>query len=169
MGKFIYILFFSGIFSVAELFLRNWGILFPLSGFFVFYCAVTFGNGFGFLCAVLCGTALDFTTGAEHPWSIITLCAVIALASFWLHKVESDSIMLNFLPGLAIPLLSFTGSMIFFSDHFFAALSELFGGVLPSAAAGGVVLPLMIYLLDTLNPKLGLDLYTDAKLRRKPL
>ena len=52
MGKWIYIFFFSGLFSVLELFLRNWGILFPAGAFFVFYTAVTFGNTAGFFCAV---------------------------------------------------------------------------------------------------------------------
>ena len=169
MGKWIYIFFFSGLFSVLELFLRNWGILFPAGAFFVFYTAVTFGNTAGFFCAVVCGMALDFTTGAEHPWTILTYCAVLYLAASWIGRVESDSIMLNFLPGLLIPLITFAGNVIFFSDHFFAALTGLYPGVLPAGAAGAIILPLMIYLLDTLNVKLSMPLYTDARFRRKML
>lgn len=169
MNRFLYIFFFSGLFATAELFLRSWGILFPLTGFFVFYSAITFGNSPGFFCAVICGMALDFCSGAEHPWSILTFLAVIYLSSQWIHKVESDSIMLNFLPGLAIPFITFAGDLIFSPGRFFSVLCELLPGVLPAAAGGAVTLPVMIYLMDTLNPKLSMPLYIDAKLRRKPL
>lgn len=169
MGKWVYIFFFSGFFSLLEIFLRNWGILFPAGAFFVFYTAITFGNAAGFFSAVCCALALDFTAGAEHPWTLLTCCGVLYLASVWIGRVESDSIMLNFLPGLLIPLITFGGNVLFFSHHFFAALTGLFPGVLPAAAAGALVLPLMIYLLDTFNVKLSMPLYTDARLRRKML
>ena len=91
------------------------------------------------------------------------------MASFWLNKVESESILLNFLPGLAIPFLVWVPSVLFFAQNRWHVLLEQFPGMFPTAVISGIWLPVMIFLLDMLNEKLALPLYTDAKMKRKML
>ena len=165
MIRLVYVFLLTGVFAVLELLLRNFGLFFPFCALFIFYIAVAFGRGWGFTAVCLAALALD--SGASHPWSILIFLPVLFLASTWLKQAESDSILMNFLPGLIIPVPVWILSAIFFSEHFFYVLTEQFPIVFPACAVSAVWLPMLIYLLDNLNSKLSLPLFTDAKLNQK--
>jgi|GEM_PF-1059729 len=168
MIRLVYIFLLTGVFCLPELILRNLGLFFPFCALFVFYTATAFGPGWGTVTAVLGALTLDgIGSGASHPWSLLIFGAVIGFSVYWTRHVESDSILMNFLPGLVIPPLVWVLSMIFFAQHPFATALEQFPIVFPAAAFSAVVLPLMILLLDMLNARLALPLFTDARQKRK--
>ena len=168
MIRFAYVFLLTGFFCILELLLRNFGLFFPFCALFIFYIATAFGTAWGLLAAVLGAMALDFSgSGATHPWSVLIFAGIVYFAAFWLRKVESDSILMNFLPGLLIPLWVWVLSLFFFSGHFSYVLIEQFPAIFPAAAGSALWLPTMIFLLDTLNSKLSLPLFTDAKLKLK--
>ena len=168
MTRFVYIFLLTGFFILPELLLRNFGLFFPFCAVFVFYTATAFGPSWGFLAACLAALGLDsIGGGTAHPWSILIFSSVVYLAAVWLKRAESDSILMNFLPGLLIPPLVWLFSLLFFSQHFFPVLVEQFPGIFPVSAFSAIFLPLMIFLLDSLNDKLSLPLFTDVKLKQK--
>ena len=81
--------------------------------------------------------------------------------------MESESVLLNFLPGFCIPIAVWLLSAIFFAQHLTEVLAEQLPAVFPAAVFGSVWLPVMTFLLDLLNEKLSLPLFTDAKLKKK--
>ena len=164
----VYIFLLTGFFAVIELMLRNFGLFFPACALFIFYIAVAFGSGWGFIASCLAALALDLPgSGAAHPWSVLIFLSVLFLASNWLKRAESDSVLMNFLPGLIIPMQVWILSAIFFSGHFFHVLTEQFPMVFPACAVSALWLPVLIFLLDNLNVKISLPLFTDAKLNQK--
>ena len=168
MIRLVYIFLLTGIFCLPELLLRNLGLFFPFCALFVFYTAIAFGPGWGTVTAVLGALTLDgIGSGASHPWSLLIFGAVIGFSVFWMRQAESDSVMMNFLPGLVIPPLVWGLSVIFFAQHPFAAALEQFPIIFPAAAFSAVILPLMILLLDRLNARLALPLFIDARQKRK--
>lgn len=168
MIRVTYIFLLGGMFSLLELLLRTLGLFFPFCGLFVFYLAIAFGRNWGIAAAVFCGLMLDFGgMGASHPWSVLIFGGVAYLSRFWIHRVESDAILMNFLPGLVIPFLVWILSAFFFSQHFLRVLTEQFPVLFPAAALSSIWLPMMIFLLDNLNAALALPLFTDAGLRQK--
>ncbi len=168
MIKLAYIFLLTGVFCLLELLLRNFGLFFPFCALFVFYVSIAFGLPWGIGASCLGSLSLDFVgPGAAHPWSVLILIGTAYLAELWLRRVESDSILMNFLPGLLIPLLVWLFSVFFFSRHFFTVLLEQFPVIFPVSALSAVCLPGMIYLLDLLNEKLSLPLFADARLKRK--
>ena len=168
MTRFVYIFLLTGFFILPELLLRNFGLFFPFCAVFVFYTATAFGPSWGFLAACLAALGLDsIGGGTAHPWSSLIFSSVVYLAAVWLKRAESDSILMNFLPGLIIPVQVWFLSLIFFSEHGFTVLIEQFPALIPAVAFSAVWLPCMIYLLDNLNEKLALPLFTDAKLKQK--
>lgn len=167
MIRFVYVFLFTGAFLLPELCLRNFGLFFPFCALFVFYTATAFGLRWGMLTACLAGFGLDAFGGAAHPWSILILFSAAYLALLWLKRAESDSILMNFLPGLIIPAQVWFLTLIFFPEHRFTVLVEQFPALIPAAAVSAVWLPCMIYLLDNLNEQLALPLFTDAKLKQK--
>ena len=167
MIRFVYIFLLTGFSVLPELLLRNMGLFFPFCALFVFYAATAFGPGWGILASCLAAFGLDAAGGAVHPWSVLIFLSVTYLAELWLKRAESDSILMNFLPGLIIPVQVWFLSLIFFPEHRFTILIEQFPALIPAAAASAVWLPCIIYLLDNLNEKLALPLFTDAKLKQK--
>lgn len=168
MIKVAYIFLLTGVFCLLELLLRNFGLFFPFCALFVFYVSIAFGLPWGIGAACLGALSLDFVgPGAGHPWSALILIGIAYLAEQWLRRVESDSLLVNFLPGLLIPLLVWLFSLIFFSQHIFAMLLEQFPVLFPVLALSAVFLPGMIFLLDLLNEKLSLPLFADARMKRK--
>lgn len=168
MTRFVYIFLFTGVFCLPEMILRNFGLYFPFCALFVFYAAAAFGTGWGLTAACLGGIALDFlSSGAMHPWSVLIFALVVWLSQVWLHRVDSDSALLNFLPGFALPILVWLLSVLFFAQHRLAMLTEQFPVVFPASFFGALWLPVMIFLLDLLNEKLSLPLFENAKLQTK--
>jgi len=168
MIKLAYIFLLTGFFCLLELLLRNFGFFFPFCALFVFYVSTAFGLSWGIGAALLGALPLDFIgPGASHPWSVLILTGIAYLAELWLHRVESDSILMNFLPGLLIPPLVWLFSLIFFARHFFVVLVDQFPVIFPVSALSAICLPGMIFLLDSLNEKLSLPLFVNAKLKQK--
>ena len=168
MTRLVYIFLLTGFFAVMELLLRNFGLFFPFCALFIFYIAVAFGNKWGFAAICLAALALDLPgSGAAHPWSILVFLPVLFLASAWLKRAESDSVMMNFLPGLIIPAVVWILSAFFFSGHLAHVLLEQFPAIFPACVFSAIWLPVLIFLLDTLNTNLSLPLFTDAKLNQK--
>lgn len=164
----VYVFLLTGICCLLEQMLRNVGLFFPFCALFVFYVSIAFGRGWGIAAAFLGALSLDFIgTGAAHPWSVLVLAGIACLAKLWLRCAEADSILMNFLPGLLIPPVVWLFSLLFFSQHFFPAVIEQIPAVFPVSALSALVLPMMIFLLDSLNGKLQLPLFTDAKLKQK--
>lgn len=168
MTRLVYIFLLTGIFAVCEQFLRNLGLFFPFCALFIFYIAVAFGNKWGFAAICLAALALDLPgSGAAHPWSILIFLPVLFLAANWLKRAESDSVLMNFLPGLIIPAVVWFLSAVFFSGHFFHVLVKQLPMIFPVCAFSALWLPILIFLLDNLNSTLSLPLFTDAKLNQK--
>lgn len=168
MIRLAYIFLLTGVFAVMELLLRSFGLFFPFCALFIFYVAVAFGRGWGFTACCLAALALDLPGGgASHPWSILIFLPELYLAAYWLKRAESDSVIMNFLPGLLIPVIVWLLSAIFFSEHFFHILTEQLPALFPACVIGAVGLPALIFLLDSLNTNLSLPLFTDAKLNQK--
>ena len=168
MIRFVYVFLFTGVFCVAELLLRNVGLFFPFCALFVFYTTTAFGTGWGLFAACLGGISLDFTgVGAVHPWSVLIFALVVRLSQDWLSRVNSDSVLVNFLPGFGIPILVWLLSVLFFAQHRLTVLAEQFPSIFPASVFGAIWLPVMIFLLDLLNERLSLPLFADAKLKKK--
>ena len=104
-------------------------------------------------------------SGNPHPYTLPAFGLVIALAWFWLNKVESESIFLHVVPGALIPLLAWFCTLLFFPDSLFPNLFAQLPGVVIASFFCALLLPLEIFLFDTMNEKLGIDLYTNAKIR----
>ena len=168
MARFVYVFLFTGVFCLLEMILRNFGLYFPFCALFVFYAATAFGSGWGLTAACLGGLSLDFlSSGAAHPWSVLIFGLAVWLSQVWLRRVDSDSALLNFLPGFVIPVLVWLLSVLFFAQHRMTVLTEQFPAVFPASFFGAVWLPVMIFLLDLLNERLSLPLFANAKLQNK--
>ena len=68
------------------------------------------------------------------------------------------------IPGALIPPLVWLCRLFFLPASLFSILMQLPDLVIASFFCA-ILLPLEIYLFDTMNEKLGLELYTDAKIR----
>ena len=150
---------------MLELILRSFGLSLPLAALFLFYAAIVFGYRAGAAAAILAACGLDFMAGNPHPYTLPAFGLVIALSWFWLNKVESESIFLHVIPGALIPPLVWLCILPFFPG---ALLSNLFAQLPDIVIASflcGLLLPLEIFLFDTMNEKLGIDLYTNVKIR----
>ena len=168
MIKFSYLFLMTGLCCLLELLLRNFGFFFPCCALFVFYAATAFGFSWGVGASCLGALGRDFAgAGASHPWSVLILIGIAYLAELWLQRVESDSVLVNFLPGLLIPLLVWLYSLIFFTQHFWTVLVKQLPVIFPVSVLCAVCLPGMILLLDSLNEKLSLPLFADARQKRK--
>ncbi|MBO7147274.1 MAG: hypothetical protein J6W81_05955 [Lentisphaeria bacterium] len=168
MIKTVYIFLITFFSVLAELLFRNIGLFFPFCGLFIFYVTTAFGVRYGFLAAFLAACPLDFLgNGAAHPWSMISFSAVIGLSCFWLHRVESESLFLHSLPGAAVPGIIWIFSLLFFSESPGMVFLDHFPSFLPACFFSALFLPLEIYFFDTLNERLSLPLYTNAKLDLK--
>ena len=168
MTRFVYVFLFTWVFCLLELMLRNFGLFFPFCAMFVFYAATAFGSGWGLTAACLGGISLDFlSSGTTHPWSVLIFALVVWLSQIWLRRVDSDSALLNFLPGFGIPILVWLLSVLFFAQYRLTVLTEQFPVVFPASFIGAVWLPVMIFLLDLLNEHLSLPLFANAKLQMK--
>ena len=167
MTRLVYVFLFTGIFCLPELFLRNLGLFFPCCALWIFYLAIAFGPGWGTVAAVLGAVTLDGMSGAGQIWSLLIFAAVIGCAVFWIRQVESDSALVNLLPGIVIPLLVWCLSVVFFAQHLLATAIEQFPSIFPAMVFCSLWMPLMIVLLDSINTLLSLPLYTNARQKRK--
>ena len=163
----IYLFFFTALAVTLELILRSFGLFLPLAGLLLFYMTVVFGYKTAGGLALLAACGLDFVSGSQHPNSLIAFSAVIGLSCFWLYRIESESIFLHIVPGGLIPLIAWLFALPFYPGSLFSNLFYQLPGVIIAAFVCAFLLPVEIFLFDTLNEKLGFDLYTNAKIRIK--
>ena len=152
---------------LLQISLRAIGINFPLLPLLIFYAAYVYGPGFGFGVAVPAAFLLDFNCGWAHPWSLIGFVLVVCFALFWLHKIESDSLVLLAIPGFLIPILgelpqNILSGELSVSNFFIFCADALANGILCA-----VTFPFWIILFDFLSKKLGLSTYGESKERIK--
>lgn len=165
MIKIIYILLFTTVAVFLETSLRTFGIILPLVAPFVFYSTVAFGPYYAIPAAVVGGCGLDFLCGHTHPASIITLGFVIVFAIFWLHKVESESVSLHIVPGAVLPLIAWLPASFFVSGASFTHVLSPILDLIIACIISAFILPVEILILDALNKRLEIELYSNAKIR----
>lgn len=165
MTETLYILFFTAFAVMLELILRSFGLFLPLAALFLFYAATVFGCRAAGAAALLAACGLDFVSGSPHLWSLPAFALVIAFSWFWLNRVESESILLHAVPGALIVPLIWLCRLPFFPDRLLLNVLTQLPDVVTASVVCALLLPLEIYLFDTMNEKLGIDLYTDAKIR----
>ena len=161
--KILYTAFFLILAVLLELLLQSFGLFFPFAAFLIFYTATAFGWKGALFAALFASCGLDLAVGHSHPGTLPGFLLTILLSRFWLYKVESDSIVLHFIPGAFIPLFMWSGNIIFHWSHFYELPGRL-ALLLGSTVCGMIYLPLLILILDTLNESMGLELYSNAKL-----
>lgn len=151
---------------LMELLLGNFGLIIPFTACAVFYFTVSSGGSAGLICASLAGTAIDSILCRPFPLTAVLLIAVSAIASLWLNRVDTKSMILHLIPGAllaliyTIPLLSAASIGMGLSLY---SLIRDFSTFVISLAISSVLLPMLIMLLDSFSEKLELDLYRDAR------
>ncbi len=155
------------IFVLIQTSLRSIGINFPLLPLLIFYAAYVYGPLFGIGFSFPAAFFLDFCGGWEHPWSIIGFLAVSALALFWIHKIESDSLIILAIPGFLLPLIGDLPQNLLAGGFSFANILDSFADALANGVLGAVLFPFWIIILDFFSKKIGLSSYGEAKERIK--
>jgi hypothetical protein len=162
--NFVFVLSF---FAVAmETVLGTYGVWFPVCAYWIFYLAVTAGWRTTLCTAILCGFVVDLLFRRSIPISPLLLCACMGLAIFWLHRIESASIIMHAIPGMLLPAICLVPFGILTSLFRAGDADPLFvwGAILLfSMMCGAVLLPLGIIALDSLANGLELPLYADAR------
>jgi hypothetical protein len=164
--SYIFLLLFISIFG--ELFFGSYYIIMPFAAVIIFYLTMIYNLKIGIILAIIVGSLLDILYGHTHYISPITLSLVALFSIFWLHKGIVKHIHLQILPGgtisfiYAFPLLAINyflnenGFLMFLINILILLLTIIFGAVL---------LPITILLLDSINAKLKINLYTCSKNR----
>jgi hypothetical protein len=161
--NFVFILSF---FAVAlETVMGSYGIWFPVCAYWTFYLAVASGWRSALLVAVLCGLFVDTLFRRAIPVSPLLLCACVGLAIFWLHRIESESIILHAVPGMMIPVICLVpfGILAAYYAGDVDPIYTWFANLVFAMMCGAVALPLSIFGLDSLANTLELPLYADAR------
>lgn len=145
--------------------LRAIGINFPLLPLLIFYATYVYGPAFGFGMVVPAAFLMDFNGGWSHPWSITGFLLVAAFAIFWLHRIESDSLIILAIPGFLLPVIgelpqNLIVGAISFSNILASCTDALANGIL-----GAVTFPFWIIILDFFSKRLGLSTFGEAKER----
>lgn len=165
--RFTYLFVSLIIFVVAQISLRAIGINFPLLPLLIFYAAYTYGPLFGFGLVIPAAFLLDFNCGWSHPWSISGFLLAAGFATFWIQRIESDSLLLLAIPGFLIPIIGdFPQNLLaggFSSDNILNSCAD----ALANGVLGAVLFPFWIIILDFFSKRLGLKTYSEAKERIK--
>ena len=155
------------IFAVLQTVLRSVGINFPLMPLLIFYAAYVYGPAFGFLLALPAALLVDFSGGWPHPWSIVGYLLSAGLAVFWLHRIESDSLLLLTVPGGLLPLIGDLPQNLLAGGLSLENLSGSLADALANGLLGAILFPFWIILLDFLGKRIGLQTYGEAGERHK--
>ena len=163
---YIFLLLFISIFW--ELFFGSYGIIIPFAAIIIFYLSMIYNLKIGIILALIVGFLLDLLYGRTLYISPITLSLISLFSIFWLHKGVVKSIHLQMLPGsiiafiytfpiLVVNYFLYEGGFLIFSINILILLSAII--------LGAVLLPITIFLLDSINTKLKFDLYINSKKR----
>ena len=159
------IIFFS---TLLELLLDSIGISLPLIAIACFYLAVAHGLWGGLSCALLGGVSVDFLLGREHPFSVLLLLLVIALAMLWLYRLEASSPLLLCIPGALLPFIvwvPWAAPAWVSSIGWLSSLFDCLSGALLASLCSAILLPLSVMAFDFIGNRLELELFSDAKER----
>ena len=163
---YIFLLLFLSTF--CELFFGSYGIIIPFLGIIIFYLTTVYNLKLGIVLAVIVGFLLDILYARTFYISSVTLCLISLFAIFWLRKGVVKHIHLQVLPGCiiasiyAIPVVVINyfmyenGFLVFFINIMVLLVAMILTAIL---------LPAIIFLLDGINTKLKINLYTDSKKR----
>ncbi len=163
---YIFLLLFLSIF--CELLFGSYGIIIPFTAIIIFYLTMIYNLKIGIILAVIAGFLLEILYARTFYISPITLSFISIFSVFWLHKGVVKGIHLQMLPGgivsfiytFPILLINYflyeSGLIIFFTN-----ILVLLGAII----FGAVLLPITILLLDIINLKLKISLYTNSKKR----
>ena len=151
------------LFVILQTVLRTSGINFPVLPLLIFYAAYVYGPAFGFPAAFPAAFLTDFNGGWEHPWSLIGFLLTAGFAIFWLHRIESDSLLLLMVPGFLLPLIGDLPQNLIAGGFSFSNILESAADALANGVLGAVLFPFWIIFLDFCSKKLGLKTYSEAK------
>ena len=163
---YIFLLLFISVF--CELFFGSFGIIIPFAGVIIFYLTMIYNLKIGIVLAVIVGFLLDILYDRMFYISPITLCSISLFSIFWLNKGVVKHIHLQILPGCIISFIYTFPVLVInyflYESGFFILFTNIF--ILLSAVIfGAILLPLTIFLLDSINAKLKINLYTNSKKR----
>ena len=161
---FIFLVLFTSIY--VEVLFGALGWLIPLTALAVFQLSIVYGWRSGMLAGVLAGAVLDSLYGRPFLITPFAMIAVSLSSVFWLRVGDTNSILPNFLPGAIAGFISASPPLLlnlWWHKSLFLNLDIL----LLATAAGAVILPAMIALLDFISEKSGLNLYKKAKAAAK--
>ena len=151
------------LFSIAQISLRAVGINFPLLPILIFYAAYVYGGLFGFILAIPAAFFSDFCGGWSHPWSLTGYFLTASFAVFWLHRVESDSLLILAIPGFLLPVIGDLPQNILVGGFSFHNILTSFADALANGVLGAFLFPFWIILLDFSGKRVGLKTYSEAK------
>lgn len=149
---------------ITEQLFRNIGLFLPFTAMMIFYFTVLYGWRFGFVLGAVTGCICDMLCGYSFPVSTLSAFFVVALAVYWLYKVESDSLMLHMVPGIILPFLVYPLSFCFAGWTMFL---QLLPALILSSLVTTILLPLVILITDTISEHLYLPLYADVKIKMR--
>lgn len=147
-----------------EVLAGSMGLILPFTALSVFYFSITFGWRTGLFIGIFAGTVLDMLYGRALIISPITMIAVAIFSVIWLHQGEPESVLLHFLPGTIVALISVL-PLLLINTVFHGGLLNNFFILLLSTVAGAMLLPILIPVYDALAKKLDLLMYRGAKNR----
>ena len=163
---YIFLLLFISFF--CEMLFGSYGIIIPFIAVMIFYLTMIYTLKIGISLAVIAGLILDILYGRMFYITPLTLSVISFFSIFWLRKGVVKSIHLQILPGGAasfiftFPLLAInyflhaSGFYLFFINILILLLAIILGAIL---------LPITIFILDAINTKLKINLYTNSKKR----
>lgn len=137
---------------LLELFSGNLGFSLFASAYVVFYLCRFYSVGGGVAAAMLAGLAMDAAYGRESSIMPFILLAPVAVAYYFRKEPfygALETAAAGMLIGLLCPLLAFICT--FDEDYW-----QLFFSVVFNVAAGCVILPLLVILLDAFLAMLNL-------------
>ncbi len=151
MNRFAFVAVGSIACVTVESFLREIGLASPLFAFYVFAVAYAVSRGWAIFSGCLFGASLDFLFGHAFPFSAI-LFPLLAFPGEWFRIRHMDSLLVQSLPGLLIPVYAVLPRL-----HLFFSSLENFSVLILSCASGIVLLPLIVFATERLAIWFRLD------------
>ena len=163
---YIFLILFLSIF--VELFFGLYGFIVPFTAIIVFYLTIIYNLRGGIILAIVAGFFLETLYGRTFYISPVMLSLISFCAIFWLYKGTVNNIHLQVLPGGIISFIYIFPRLIisyllYESGFWFFLINILI--LLLTISFGAILLPITILLLDSINTKLKINLYTTSKER----
>jgi len=147
---------------LLELFSGSWGFALFMSAYVVFYLCRLYSVGVGFLTAMIAGFAIDAVYGREESIMPFVLLAPVAVA-YYFRKELFYGALETAMPGMLIGLLS---SLLAFVCTFDEDYWQLIFSLIFNVAAGCVIMPVLVLMLDTFLNMLNLRGITSPLLAK---